>query len=201
MAGLRACFAGDIATGRVAFSILQLALIGLIYLVAQRYRKDTQDLFAKAFRSSPLPITISTLDEGRYVNVNDAYVQMLGYARRDVIGRTALELGIWAHSEDRFRLFDTLQQSTTIPQFETRFRTRSGEIREVNVSAERIELDGSDCILAITQDVTEAKRLENQLRQAQRMSEQDLHRRLNLDRARFQQHIDCDYRLQRTNHP
>ena len=138
--------------------------------MARRHRRDTQSLFAKAFRSSPLPITISTLEDGHLLNVNDAFVQMLGYTRKDVIGRTAAELNIWAAKEDRLRLFHTLQHSTTVPTFETKFKTSIGEVREIRVSAERIELDGTACVLAITQDITDAKRMENQLRHAQRMS-------------------------------
>ena len=167
---LGSCFREHIATGLVFVSLLQLVFIALIYTVARQHRRDTQSIFAKAFRSSPLPITITTLDEGRFVNVNDAYVQMLGYSRKEVIGKTVAELNIWATQEERLRLFHTLQHSTTIPAFETKFRTSAGEVREITISAERIELDGNPCVLAISQDVTDAKRLESQLRQAQRMS-------------------------------
>lgn len=167
---LRSCVQGHLSSGPVLISLLQLILIVLIFLVARRHRRDTQSLFAKAFRSSPLPITISTLEDGHLLNVNDAFVQMLGYTRKDVIGRTAAELNIWAAKEDRLRLFHTLQHSTTVPTFETKFKTSIGEVREIRVSAERIELDGTACVLAITQDITDAKRMENQLRHAQRMS-------------------------------
>jgi two-component system, cell cycle sensor histidine kinase and response regulator CckA len=156
--------------GLVVLSILQLALIVLIIIFARRHRRESQSLFAKAFRSSPLPITISTLAEGRFVNVNDAFVHMLGYPRKELIGRTATELGVWASNDDRSRLFDGLKSASTIPALQTRFKTITGDVREVSVSAECIELDGTDCVLAITQDVTDARRLENQLRQAQRMS-------------------------------
>jgi two-component system, cell cycle sensor histidine kinase and response regulator CckA len=167
---LRFCVQEHLSSGPVFISLLQLILIVLIFIVGRRHRRDTQSLFAKAFRSSPLPITISTLEEGHLLNVNDAFVEMLGYTRKDVIGRTAAELNIWADKEDRLRLFQTLQHSTSVPTFETKFKTSIGEVREISVSAERIELDGTACVLAITQDITEAKRLENQLRHAQRMS-------------------------------
>ena len=166
----RLCLKAHLASEAVLISLLQLILIALIFIVARRHRRDTQSLFAQAFRSSPLPITINTLEQGRFVNVNDAYVQMLGYTRKDVIGRTSAGLNIWADKEDRLRFFHALQRSTTIPTFETKFRTSTGEVREVTLSAERIEFDGTSCVLAITQDVTDARRLENQLRQAQRMS-------------------------------
>ena len=153
----------------VAADALILVLTLLVVVLLRRNGRYRQTLFAQAFRSSPLSITITTLSEGRYVDVNHAFLQLLGYERRDVIGRTSLELGVWANPEDRIRLLDQVGSSGPSKGQHTRLRTRSGEIREANVTAEIIDLDGAPCVLAVTQDVTEAKRLENQLRQAQRM--------------------------------
>jgi two-component system, cell cycle sensor histidine kinase and response regulator CckA len=153
----------------VAADALILVLTLLVVVLLRRNGRYRQTLFAQAFRSSPLSITISTLSEGRYVDVNHAFLQLLGYERRDVIGRTSLELGVWANPEDRIRLLDQVGSSGPSKGQHARLRTRSGEIREANVTAEIIDLDGAPCVLAVTQDVTEARRLENQLRQAQRM--------------------------------
>lgn len=101
--------------------------------------------------------------------MNDAYLQMLGYERSAVIGRTAVELNVWADPEDRMTMLQQLKDSSMAKGLHTRLRTSSGEIREATVSAELIELDGEPCVLAISQDVTEAKRLENQFRQSQKM--------------------------------
>lgn len=94
---------------------------------------------------------------------------MLGYERSAVIGRTAVELNVWADPEDRMTMLQQLKDSSMAKGLHTRLRTSSGEIREATVSAELIELDGEPCVLAISQDVTEAKRLENQFRQSQKM--------------------------------
>ena len=155
--------------GVVAAYALNLALTLMVFVLLHRNGRYRQTLFAKAFRSSPLSITISTLSEGRYVDVNHAFLQMLGYERRDVIGRSAVELGVWADPEDRDRMLKHLGDSSVSKGLYTRLKTSSGEIREANVSAEVIDVDGVPCMLAVTQDVTEARRLENQLRQAQRM--------------------------------
>jgi len=138
-------------------------------VAAEEALLKSEEKFAKAFRSSPLAITIATQAHGRYVDVNDAFLQMLGYERSAVIGRTAVELGVWADPEDRITMLEQLNDSSIATALHTKLRTRSGEIREANVSAELIELDGAPCVLAITQDVTEAKRLENQFRQSQKM--------------------------------
>ena len=155
--------------GMTTSYILNLVLVLTVAVLLRRHERYRQTLFAKAFRSSPLSITISTLSEGRYLDVNHAFLQMLGYQRHDVIGRTAVELGIWADPEDRDRMLQILSSSSVSKGIHTRLRAISGEIREASVSAEVIDVNGVPCMLAVTQDVTEARRLENQLRQAQRM--------------------------------
>ncbi|MGA7753914.1 MAG: ATP-binding protein [Candidatus Sulfotelmatobacter sp.] len=154
----------------IAFAYgLNFVLILIVFLLLRRNGRYRQNLFAKAFRSSPLSITISTLSDGRYVDVNHAFLQMLGFERRDVIGRSSAELGIWVDSQDRSKMLQQLNDSSVNRGLYTKLRAKSGEIREANVTAEAIDVDGTPCVLAVTQDVTEARRLENQLRQAQRM--------------------------------
>ncbi|MBZ5654100.1 MAG: PAS domain S-box protein [Acidobacteriia bacterium] len=136
---------------------------------AEEDLRKSKERFAKAFRSSPLATTISTVDEGRYVDVNDAFLQLLNLQRQDVIGRTAVEVGFWVEPEERSRLLQGLWASGTVKGLPNGIRTSSGQIREVSVSAELIELDGLTCVLAITQDVSETKQLEEQVRQAQKM--------------------------------
>jgi PAS domain S-box-containing protein len=162
-------FAGIRTTWGPAAAFLDVVLFLVILFRLQRNGRYRQTLFAKAFRSSPLGITITTRSEGRYVDVNDAFLQMLNYERRDVIGRTSAELNLWVEPEDRSRMLQQLGDSSIAKGLSTRFRTSSGDIRDANVSAELIDLDNVPCVLAVTQDVTEAKRLENQLRQSQRM--------------------------------
>ncbi len=135
----------------------------------QERLKQSDERFAKVFRSSPLGVTISTGAEGRYLDVNNAFLQMMGYTRKEVVGRTANELNVWLESEDRVAIIQQLAGSGRVTAFQTKFRTHSGDIRLVEVSAELIELDGQTCVLAITHDVTEAKRQEEQFLQAQKM--------------------------------
>ena len=129
----------------------------------------SEERFAKAFRSSPLPIIITTRAEGRYLDVNEAMVELTGYSREQMIGRTVKDLGLWAEPEHRDAFIGALLNSGRVAGFQARFRTRVGEVREVELFAEQIELGGTACILAITRDITEAKKLEAQFRQAQKM--------------------------------
>jgi PAS domain S-box-containing protein len=135
----------------------------------QERLRQSEEKFAKAFRSSPLAMTISTQADGRYIDVNDAFSKMLNYQREEVIGHTAHELQVWAEPSGRTAFVQQLLSSARVTGFPTKFRTRSGAMRRTEISAELIELDGSPCVLAITQDVTEARLLEEQFRQAQKM--------------------------------
>jgi PAS domain S-box-containing protein len=63
---------------------------------AEESLRQSDERFSKAFRASPIPICISTLKEGRYLDVNDSFLQLLGFIREEVIGHTSLGLGVWA---------------------------------------------------------------------------------------------------------
>jgi two-component system cell cycle sensor histidine kinase/response regulator CckA len=131
--------------------------------------RKSEERFSKAFRSSPLAITISTETDGRYLDVNEAFLQVLGYKRDDVIGRTATELSFWAQSSQRIEMLRQLREKGRVTGFRMQYTTCKGEIREADISAELIDLDGRSCMLAITHDITETQRLEAQFRQAQKM--------------------------------
>jgi two-component system, cell cycle sensor histidine kinase and response regulator CckA len=130
---------------------------------------DSEQRFGTAFRASPEGITISSLVDGTYIEANDAFLRMTEYERSEVIGRTSRELGIWEDPEARTSLLATLDGAEPVRGHEARFRTRSGKVRQVELSAERIQLQATPCLLAITRDVTELRSLQQQLRQAQKM--------------------------------
>ncbi len=119
--------------------------------------------FAKAFSCSPDSITISTLQEGRFIEVNDSFVELSGYKRDEVIGKTAFELNLWLHDGDRLNLLEDLQATGVVRNLELEFRQKSGEIITTLLSAEVIDLDGIPSILAVHHDITESKQVEAQL--------------------------------------
>jgi two-component system cell cycle sensor histidine kinase/response regulator CckA len=128
-----------------------------------------EERFRKAFNANPEPITIATIAEGRYIDVNESFLRVTGYRREEVIGRTSLELKFWERPEDRAKLLEMLSKQGSVRDVEISFRTKSGEIRTGLDSGEAIEVAGQKCVFAIFKDVTEQKILEKQLRQAQKM--------------------------------
>lgn len=136
---------------------------------AEQTLRLSEEKFEKAFRSSPVAITISTCAEGRYLEVNDAFLGILGYQRTEILGQTAGDLNVWVDTYERDKMLRELTQNGRISGMQTRFRTRNGETRRIELAAELVELDGLSCVLAISCDVTERLRLEQQFLHAQRM--------------------------------
>ena len=133
-------------------------------LEQQEELRRWEDKFSKVFRTSPVPIFISRLASGLYLDVNQASERLFGWSREDSIGRTSADLGIWVDPEARQRWVATLKAQRRCEDYEAVFRAKSGDLRTVRLSAEIIELDGDECVLGLVYDNTARKRAEEQLR-------------------------------------
>lgn len=118
---------------------------------AERGRTLSEERFTKVFRSSPIAFSITTRDEGRFVDVNEAFERRYGYLRQDLIGRTIFEVGIWDDPRERQRTIDEIREHGIVRNRMTRFRNSSGKPIDTIYSAEIIELDGQPCLLAVSE--------------------------------------------------
>ncbi len=135
---------------------------------AEEELRRSEHRFETVFRSSPVGITISTLAEGRYLDVNAAFLRMVGRTRDEVIGRTAFDIAFWRDPADRERVVRQLLSGAQ-QEIEVTVQAKDGTVRHALVALERIDIGGAPCLLALLHDVTRAKVLEQQLHQAQKM--------------------------------
>jgi len=135
---------------------------------AEKKLQASEQLFTTAFRISPDAVSITRLRDGLYLQVNDGFAAISGYAPAEVIGHTALELAIWDDPEDRGKMVRELRERGEVNNLETRFRRKDGRVIVALFSARRIEIDGEPCLLMSARDITARRQLESRnLRAAQ----------------------------------
>jgi PAS domain S-box-containing protein len=136
--------------------------------VEQSLRRS-EERFSKAFRSSPVPMALTTLEQGVYLDANESLLRLFGFQRQEMLGRTTLELGVWAEPEERLRMLEQLHKTKGVRDFACRLRAKDGALHDVLLAAERLDFSGETVILSILHDMTERLNLEAQLRQSQKM--------------------------------
>jgi two-component system, NarL family, sensor kinase len=127
--------------------------------------KASEDRFVVAFYASPIAMAITTVAEGRYVDVNEAFERQMGYTRAELCGHTTIELAVWPTPADRDATIATLLRDKTVRDQNAQFRTKSGRLITTLYSAGLITLDGTRCVLAAIADITAQKQAEAALRE------------------------------------
>lgn len=121
-------------------------------------QRESQAYFEKSFHSSPALMSLARADDGRLIEVNPAFLFSSGYTREEVLGRSTLDLGIWLHPEQRDTFISEVRRAGLIRDFESDFRTKTGQIRTLILNADIVELGGEPCVLNVGIDVTERRR-------------------------------------------
>ncbi len=127
--------------------------------------QSAQEKYTKAFLASPDAIMISDLETGCFVEMNDVTSQIFGYSRDEMIGKNALELGIWLKKEDWDDLITQVKKSGRVKGYEVYNRHKSGKLFNASISADTITLDGRVHLISIVRNITEHIRAEEALRQ------------------------------------
>ena len=122
--------------------------------------------FSQAFYLNPVPACMTTLGRETFVEVNDAFLALTGYAREEVVGRTAWELGMWSSPGDQRKVDTVLAQQRGFRELDLQVRHQDGGVHDVLLSAETIRLDGHEGYLKMFYDVTDRKRTEEQTHRA-----------------------------------
>ncbi len=129
----------------------------------KRTKQEEKDIIGKAFYSNPEIMAITTMKEGRFVEVNDAFIATFGYKRSEIIGHSVYELDIWPDPKKRD---ETIEQTymENVQDIEIELKTKGGKIGILLVSCEAIELNNEECLIIVAKDITERKRMEKALR-------------------------------------
>lgn len=110
---------------------------------------EREQRFAKLFQATPVAMSLSTLADGRLLDVNDRWCDLTGYSREEAIGQAKEDLGIWVEPVQRGKLVAQLRAYGSVPETEILVRTRRGLLRRVLAKVERIEIDRQDCMLLL----------------------------------------------------
>jgi PAS domain S-box-containing protein len=122
--------------------------------------QEARQRFERLFRSNPALTAVSSLPEGRFTEVNDAFLNALGYAREEVLGRTPEELDLFVDPEQQRAVAGQLQEQGHISALELKVRRKDGAILDGHFSGEVIEGQGRPYLLTVMIDQTERKRAE-----------------------------------------
>jgi two-component system cell cycle sensor histidine kinase/response regulator CckA len=131
--------------------------------------RQSEERFSSAFRASPVAIAITSFPEGRLADVNDSFVKLFGYDRREVIGRTATELGLWSDAAEKTQIENALRENKSVGGVECRFKVKAGDRRRALVFMEKITTGDITSILWLSHDMTDRLNLEAQVRQLLKM--------------------------------
>lgn len=148
------------------------AIFSIYRDIAQRIRAEqalrlSEEKFAKAFRAGPDAMVISTLAEGRILEVNERYVTLFGFGpRHALVGRTVADLGVWVNPADRERMLAELRTHGYVASLDMPLRTRASGVRLFQLSAEPLEIEGEACWLTVCRDVTDIREATHQLLQS-----------------------------------
>jgi len=130
---------------------------------AQRQLQLSEEKFAKAFHASPDGLTISRVRDGVILEVNEGFSRITGYTEKQCLERSTLDLGIWADLSERQAMIGHIKRHGSVHEFRTRIRGSEGNIRLCELSAHPVLIDGEDCLLTISRDVTERQHMQEKL--------------------------------------
>ncbi len=125
---------------------------------------QVRDLFFRLFYSNPIPTSLTQLTDGRFIDVNDAYLEFAGLQRDQVIGRTSFELGLPLAKENRLRIIEKLRKENNLDNIELQVEHASGETVTVLASIQLIMIDQIEALLLSFIDISERVRAEQETR-------------------------------------
>ena len=131
--------------------------------------KESEAKFKQIFLTSPDFVTISLIEDGTYVNVNDNYLNITGYSRDEIIGKKADELNISIDEDDKVRLYAEIKEFGIVENLEAKLFLPNGRIINGLISASVLLIDDAPHLFAITRDITNIKQAEREVQEREKI--------------------------------
>ncbi len=126
-------------------------------------QKTAFERFEKLFRANPALMAISNIETKKFIDVNDTFLKTLGYKKSEIIGKTLSDLNLFVEKEKENQLRQRLLSEGSISETEIEICSKNGQIRTGLFSGEIIENAGKDYLLSVMMDITQQKKVEDQL--------------------------------------
>ena len=149
--------------GRALHSIAMVEDINALK-ASQEALRISETHYRTIFQTSLDGIAITQMSDGRYIDVNNAFLDLLGYKREETIGRTSVELGIWADTKARQNILEALRQKSCFRDAKVRYRRKNGELFWIQISTTVIDIEGVACLLSVVRNISDAKAAEDEIR-------------------------------------
>jgi PAS domain S-box-containing protein len=131
----------------------------------QKALRESEENYRRILESAPYSIVVTRLSDTRYQQVNEAFCRRTGFSREEALGHTPYELNIYVDPTARERMLETFRRNGRVDGMEIQFRAKNGRILESLFSVTPIRFHGEDCMLSMTVDISERKRIERELAQ------------------------------------
>ena len=136
--------------------------------------KKTQDAlvesearFREAFATAPDAFYISTLNEGKMIEVNEHFEKMFGYTRKEIIGKTSFQLGIWANPIDREKMLTQLKAEAKARNLEIQLVRKNGQVFPAQFSVSVLQSGNEQRLVGVIRDISSYKQTEESLRESE----------------------------------
>jgi PAS domain S-box-containing protein len=130
--------------------------------------RESEEKFAKAFRSSPDGMALFSISTRKHLDVNDKWTEITGYSREEAIGSNPTDLNLWVDLEERDRMLAILDQEGKIMNYEARFLAKSGRKFTGLISSETIEFGGEAFSIYAVKDISDRKIIEENIKQSEK---------------------------------
>jgi PAS domain S-box-containing protein len=134
---------------------------------AEQQLQESEEKFSKVFSLAPIGMTISSLSDGRFLDINEAGERLSGYPRDEVVGRSSAQFTIWASAEERAQVIGEVLKKGVVRDREMVMKDKEGHVFWGSFSAVVIEIRGEKHLLSLVSDIAERKRAQEVLRESE----------------------------------